>query len=96
MINIEEPINYVLKDFCHVEWYDIAALAKLIQSGGAKFDSNLLQHQFESLLSTPFKITSPINELTANEFESEEETRKWLQEIYKKAFSCETIDRRSP
>ena len=86
MIAFEEPIGRVLKDFCHVEWYEVNELAALVDSGAAKFDVNALRQQFESLLSQPNGIAIQINKLTANEFDSDEEARVWLEDIYRKVF----------
>jgi hypothetical protein len=87
LITFEEPIGRVLKDFCHVEWYEVDELAALVSVGAAKFDVNALRQQFESLLSRPDGIATPINKLTANEFESDEEARAWLEDVYRKVFS---------
>ena len=86
MIAFEEPTGLVLKDFCHVEWYEVNELAALVDSGAAKFDVNALRQQFESLLSQPNGIAIQINKLTANEFDSDEEARVWLEDIYRKVF----------
>jgi hypothetical protein len=87
LIALEDPIVRILKDFCHVEWYEVDELAALVKSGSAKFDVNTLRQQFESLLSQPNGIAPPINKLTANEFESDEEARFWLEDVYRKVFN---------
>ena len=86
MITIEEPIGRALQDFCHVEWYEVEELAMLARSGEAKFDVAALRQQFELLLSRPAGIYMPLNKLTANEFESDEEARAWLESIYRIIF----------
>jgi hypothetical protein len=87
MTILEEPIGRVLKDFCHVEWYEVNELAALVDSGAAKFDVNELRRQFELALTRPNGIAIPINKLTANEFESDDEARVWLEDIYRRVFN---------
>ena len=49
MTDLPEPLRVVLRDFCHVEWYEIDELAQLVESGGAKFDVAALEKQIEAL-----------------------------------------------
>ena len=86
MTTLQEPIARILKDFCHVEWYEVDELAALVSGGTAKFDVNALRQQFETLMLRPNGIAVPINKLTANEFESDGEARAWLEDVYRKVF----------
>jgi hypothetical protein len=91
MNSLEEPISAILKDFCNVEWYEVNELAELVNSGSARFDVDELRRQMEGLLSSPSGIAGPINELTANEFESDKEARAWLDDIYRQVFGLSSI-----
>lgn len=86
MNSLEEPISFILKDFCNVDWYEVNELTELVNSGSAKFDVVALRRQMESLLSNPSGIAGSINKLTANEFESDKEARAWLDGIYRQVF----------
>jgi NTP pyrophosphatase (non-canonical NTP hydrolase) len=86
LTTLHEPLSRILKDFCHVEWYEVNELSELVNSGSAKFDIHALREQFEDLLANPAGIASQINEISANEFESDEEARNWLAEIYRRVF----------
>ncbi|WP_447585016.1 hypothetical protein [Pseudoxanthomonas mexicana] len=86
MTNLPEPLRVVLRDFCHVEWYEIDELAQLVESGGAKFDVAALEKQIEELLLSGSPPLCEINMLTANEFESGDELRTWLLEIRRRVF----------
>ena len=82
----EEPIRRILRSFCHVEWYEVDELAVLIKSGRAKFNVDLLKSQFLHLIENSDGMASEINKITSNEFESDEEARAWVVEIYRALF----------
>jgi hypothetical protein len=86
MTELPEPIKSVLRDYCHVEWYEVDELAVDIQTECQKFDVKKLKEQFESLITSSQGYSLQINQLTSNEFESEEEVKIWLREIYKTVF----------
>lgn len=85
-MQLENPIGRILRSFCHVEWYEVDELAELVKGGVAKFDIGALKNQFEYLIANPQGIANGINEITANEFESDAEARIWLERIYQKVF----------
>ncbi|WP_116811761.1 hypothetical protein [Steroidobacter cummioxidans] len=83
---LPEPLGMILEGFCHVEWWEVHELAELVQSGNARFDVGALKAQMEAKLADPTGIASPIHKLTLVEFESDEEARAWLQDIYQTVF----------
>ncbi|WP_426336028.1 hypothetical protein ACN9MY_20055 [Pseudoduganella sp. R-31] len=89
MNELPEPIRSVLRDYCHVEWFEVDELADDVKDGSKKFDIVELKKQFESLLSSQDDVTRLVNSLTFNEFESLEEVHAWLNDIYRVVFvSC--------
>ena len=89
--NIPEPLRVVIRDFLHVEWFEVEDLRRAVQGflPGFKVDVRLLQQQFDEFLvgaELPFK---EINALTSNEFESSSEARSWLSDIYGRVFQGE-------
>jgi hypothetical protein len=86
MAELPEPIKSVLRDYCHVEWFELDELAEDVQTGRQKFDVEELKEQFQSLLSSHEDYVTEINQLTLNEFESEGELNEWLVGIYNAIF----------
>jgi hypothetical protein len=86
MAELPEPIKSVLRDYCHVEWYEVDELAGDVQSECQKFDVTKLKEQFESLIASSEDYSLQINQLTSNEFESEDDVKIWLRDIYKIIF----------
>lgn len=87
MQNIPEPLRVVLKDFCHVEWYEVDELAEAIKLGGVKFDVTAFEEQLNQLLLSDSVPIEDVNALTGNEFGSQGEVKQWLSEIKEQAFS---------
>ena len=85
---VSQPLALILRDFCHVEWFEIEDLKNAINGGapGFKIDTGLLKNQFDQLLSEDEVPFEEINSLTLNEFESTSEAKDWLLKIYKKVF----------
>jgi len=86
MRELPEPIKSVLRDYCHVEWYEVDELANDVQTESEKFDIKKLKGQFEELVNSSDDYSFQINHLTSNEFGSREEARAWLSEIYQIVF----------
>jgi len=82
MNELPEPINSVLRDYCHVEWYEVDELADDVKKVNKKFDVAELKKQFELMIATTEDITQQVNTLTFNEFATMEEVHAWLGEIY--------------
>ncbi len=87
MRKIPEPLRIVLKDFCHVEWYEVDELAEAIKSGDLKLDVTVFEKQLNELLLDHSIPVDDINELTGNEFESQSEVKQWLSDIKMQTFS---------
>lgn len=86
MTNIPEPMQTVLRDYCHVEWYEVDELAADLKNKHQTFDVEPLQAQLQEIISAKEIPFVEINSLTSNEFCSAEEARIWLQEIYRRVF----------
>jgi len=86
MNELAEPIRSVLRDYCHVEWYELDELVDDVLAQRKKFSVHDLKKQFENIISGSAPCAIQINSLTANEFESEGEAKKWLSEIYNHIF----------
>lgn len=86
MTEVPEPIKSVLRDYCHVEWFEVDELADDVQTGRHKYNVDKLREQFEALISSEEDYSDQINSLTSNEFESREEAKAWLNHIYETVF----------
>lgn len=84
------PLKKVIRDFLHVEWYEIEALKEKIRSGSIGADTDVLRSQIDELLQADCLPVDQLNALTANEFETSEEAKNWLKEIYRQIFSEES------
>ena len=76
----------VLRDYCHVEWWEVGELARDVASKHAQFDVEALRTELEYFCANPSGIASPINHLTANDFESDAEARAWLVDVCERVF----------
>jgi len=85
--SLPDPLHTTLRDYCHVEWFELDELVEDVRSRRQKFDVDLLKAQFESLLSEDVVDQDLINRLTANEFESQAEVKSWLEAIYRRVWA---------
>ena len=77
----------ILRDFCHVEWYEVKELKAAVDSGVAKFDIKLFRQELaECILCYPAIPIAEINSLTGNEFQTQDEVRQWLAGIRQSVF----------
>jgi len=77
----------ILQDFCHVEWFEVQELRALVAIGNAKFDVELFRSELaECIMKYPAIPVVEINGLSGNEFETQEEARRWLAEIRQGVF----------
>ena len=86
MNELPQLIKEILRNYCHVEWWEVDELVCDVGSGCQKFDVSALKSQFEMLIKSDACIYETINKLTANEFETDEEAKVWLDAIYRKVF----------
>ena len=86
MNELPQPIKEILRNYCHVEWWEVDELVYDVRSGCQKFDVPALRSQFETLIKSDARIYETINKLTANEFKTDEEAKIWLDAIYRKVF----------
>ena len=86
MQELLEPIQSVLRNYCHVEWYEVSELADDLKAGRHKLDSNLMRSQFVDLINLEAGQAKLVNNITANEFDSDIQAREWLAEIFREIF----------
>lgn len=78
----------MLRDYCHVESFEIDELSVDVANRCRAFDTDALQTQFREAIFSEDVPFLEINDLTANEFESAAVARVWLEDIYRHAFAC--------
>lgn len=91
MEKIQEPLKTILRDFCHVEWFEIDELARIIKNGDTAFNASLLQKQMHQLVQASDIPLDKLNRVTANEFDSVVEAKKWLSEIFARIFEAHAM-----
>lgn len=86
MVDVFDPLKSVLRDYFHVEWFELSELTSDIKTGERKFDVSVLRRRFLDVMSDFVGFSSVANELTGNEFESDEEALFWLKNIFLEIF----------
>lgn len=86
MNQLPEPLRSILRDYCHVEWFELDELAEDVRTARQKFDADSFRKQLLELISGKSQIACELNILTANEFESDDQARAWLLLILSKVF----------
>jgi len=86
MTRLPEPLATVLRDFCHVEWFEVDELAAHIHQGDLPIDFEKFAAQLQEAIAAKNLPVAGINELTANEFASTDEARRWLHDIFAAVF----------
>lgn len=87
---IPESLSRILKDFCHMEWYEVDELSAFVNNLALSEDQRLLVSEFKQQLSeaieTEFITPEQFHELTANECESNQEVAAKLKAIKAEVF----------
>ncbi len=84
---IPSSLAGIIRDFFHVEWFELKELRALVSNGAARFDVELFRRELsECIMSYPAIPVVEINGLSGNEFETQEEVRRWLAEIRQGVF----------
>lgn len=84
---VSSLLAHILRDFCHVEWYEVEELKAAVNSGSVKFDVELFRLELaDCIMNYPAIPTDEINRLTGNEFQTQEEVRQWLDGIWRSVF----------
>lgn len=86
MLGFVDPLKSVLHDYCHVEWFELSELVSDIKTDSRNFDVSILRAQFLDVMSNSIGFSIVANELTGNEFESDEEAMFWLKNIFREIF----------
>ena len=79
---IPEPLRTVMRDYLHVEWYELHEFAADVKAADCekKFGSFKLQLRAAILTGTPSIET--VYALTGQEFESQDQLVTWLKEVW--------------
>ncbi|MFB0827798.1 hypothetical protein ACEU07_21200 [Chromobacterium violaceum] len=88
MAEFKEPLRSVLRDYCHVEWYEVIELAEDVKNNRQKFDTAALRFQWQQAIDDDVCDYLVLNKLTGNEFETDEEARLWLKVVYSQVFKA--------
>lgn len=82
-MTLKEPLRTVLKKYCHVECYDPQLIRELITTGeGFPYDVALFKAQLREAIDNKLISTGEYEELTEEDFDSQEELQIWLEEFW--------------
>lgn len=92
MSNIPEPLKSILNDYCHIEWSEeMNELPTDIARDDWAYDARMFKSQLrDSITSLSFSLDD-YEEVTGEDFDSEEELANRLKEIWSIAFANEKI-----
>lgn len=80
---IDEPLKTVLKKYCHIETFDASFLWRAVQTGeGFPYDVELFKGQLRSAIDRRSITPEEYEELTEEDFDSQEALQCWLEELW--------------
>lgn len=82
-MKIKEPLKKILRKYCHVECYDPQLIREAISTGkGFPYDVQLFKAQLREAIDNNLISTADYEELTEEDFDSQEELQAWLEEFW--------------
>lgn len=82
-MNIKDPLKTILKKYYHVECYDPQLIRAAINSGkGFPYDVELFKFQLREAIENKLISPDAYEELTEEDFDSQEELQVWLEELW--------------
>lgn len=83
MSRINEPLKTILRKYCQVECYDPKLLRDAIKTGrGFPYDVELFKAQLREAIDLKLISPAEYEELTDEDFDSQEELQSWLEELW--------------
>lgn len=83
MSQIKEPLRTILRKYCHVECYDPQLIREAIRTGkGFPYDVELFKVQLREAINNKLISPKEYEELTDEDFYSQEELQVWLEEFW--------------
>lgn len=82
-MKIKEPLKTILRKYCHVECCDPQLIREAISTGkGFPYDVQLFKAQLREAIDNNLISTADYEELTEEDFDSQEELQAWLEEFW--------------
>jgi hypothetical protein len=83
MSRINEPLKTILRKYCQVECYDPKLLREAINTcRGFPYDVELFKTQLREAIDLTLISPAEYEELTGEDFDSQEELQNWLEELW--------------
>jgi hypothetical protein len=79
---ISEPLATVLRDYLHVEWYELAELAAAVKDSTWRVDHVAFKAQLHQAIASATASMEAVKSLTGQEFDDPEQLRDWLSSIW--------------
>ena len=80
-LNIKSPLKEILRDYCHVEWIDEAALKSDMEKNSRRYSKTLFLNQLKHAIENKTITPEDYFKVTGDELDELEEVVEALQEI---------------
>lgn len=82
-MSIKEPLKTVLRKYCHVECYDPKLIRDAIIWGkGFPYNVEAFKYQLREAIDNRLVSLEEYEELTEEDFDSQEDLQAWLEEFW--------------
>jgi hypothetical protein len=79
---IPEPLRTVLRDYLHVEWYEIDELAIDVKSSEWVRKVGPFKSQLRDAILVRTPSVEAVHAITSQEFENQDQLVNWLREVW--------------
>jgi len=86
MQDVPNPLGQVLRDYLHVEWYELNDLIAEVQSPHWGVGVDSFKQQLQSAITQGNLSVESVRRLTGQEFHSQRELTAWLMELWSALF----------
>ncbi len=86
MREVPNPLGQVLREYLHVEWYELDELASEVQSPHWGVNLEDFKQQLRTSITQKNLPIDEVCRLTGQEFQNQQELTAWLVEVWSKLF----------
>jgi hypothetical protein len=86
MQEVPNPLGQVLRDYLHVEWYELDDLVAELKNPHWGVSADHLKQQLKNAIMQENLPIEGVHQLTGQDFESQTELTAWLSELWSALF----------
>ena len=86
MRDVPNPLGQVLRDYLHVEWYELNDLIAEVQSPHWSVSVESFKQQLQSAITQGNLSVESVHQLTGQEFQNQHELTAWLMALWSALF----------